>query len=135
MFHKIYLETGWQFKYDVICVSCILVYCTGRLSYSWCQHLQMFSHACHFSIEATKKHQMKVIVHQNWNIHTSIRSQEEIWYLSNVWGNCILWHIFTNSLIISYCLLACKFVNGTRNTTMELSLASSTFSTLSDLIN
>lgn len=54
MFHKIYLETVWQFKNDVIYVSCILVYCTGRLSYSLCQHLQMFSHRSHFSMKQPK---------------------------------------------------------------------------------
>lgn len=54
MFHKIYLETGWKLKNDVICVSCILVYCTGRPLYSWCQILQMFSHAFHFSMRQPK---------------------------------------------------------------------------------
>lgn len=54
MFHKIYLETVWQFKNDVICVSCVLFYCTGRLSYSLCQHLQMFSHGSHFSVKQPK---------------------------------------------------------------------------------
>lgn len=47
-FHKIYLETGWQFKNAVINVSCILVNCKKRLSYYWCQYLEMFQHAYHF---------------------------------------------------------------------------------------
>lgn len=54
MFHKIYLETGWKLKNDVICVLCILVYCTGRPLYSWCQILQMFSHAFHFNMKQPK---------------------------------------------------------------------------------
>lgn len=65
--------------------------------------------------EANQKHQMKVSIHQNWNIHTSVRSQKEFWYWSNIRRNYTLCQIFTNSLIISYCLLACNFVNGTRN--------------------
>lgn len=69
----------------VISVSCILVNCKERLSYSYANILKCSG----IHITSLDQHDCS----SELKYHTSIRSQDELRYLNNLWESWILWQI------------------------------------------